>query len=317
MPLADPGTVRPLLVCPRCRCALVAEPTAFRCAAPHCALHQVGSFPVIGGSPVLVDFERSVLPRPTAGRPGTGPPRPALERLPPRLRGLWRPVNRVAVRNTGRLLRALPGPAPTVLVVGGATVGNGTAALYSDPRIRLIGFDIAPSPWTQFVADAHQIPLADRSVDAVVVQAVLEHVLDPALVVAEIHRVLTAGGLVYAETPFLQQVHAGPYDFTRFTLSGHRYLFRRFAELDAGAVAGPGTQLLWSLDHLARGLTRSATAGRLARGLLGWLRLLDAAVPPRYAEDSACACYFLGRKRADGMSPAQIVEYYRGAQPPG
>jgi len=82
--------------------------------------------------------------------------------------------------------------------------------------------------------------LASASVDGVLIQAVLEHVLDPAQVVGEIHRVLRPDGLVYAETPFLQQVHAGPNDFTRFTSSGHRYLFRAFAEIAAGPVAGPG-----------------------------------------------------------------------------
>ena len=63
---------------------------------------------------------------------------------------------------------------------------------------------------TQFVADAHRVPLATESVDALVIQAVLEHVLDPWRVAAEIHRVLRPGGLVYADTPFLQQVHEGP-----------------------------------------------------------------------------------------------------------
>ena len=47
-------------------------------------------------------------------------------------------------------------------------------------------------------------------------------------------------GLVYAETPFLQQVHGGPYDFTRFTHLGHRRLFRKFIELESGATAGAG-----------------------------------------------------------------------------
>src|SRR5205823_1246671 len=109
---------------------------------------------------------------------------------------------------------------PTILVVGGGTVGSGTDALYRDPAVRLIAFDVYGSPMTQLIADGHQIPLRDESVDAVLVQAVLEHVLDPAKVVAEIHRVLRPNGIVYAETPFLQQVHEAAYDFTRFTESG-------------------------------------------------------------------------------------------------
>ncbi|MBT2508910.1 class I SAM-dependent methyltransferase [Streptomyces sp. ISL-98] len=312
MALAALDQVKLLLVCPQCRSALVAGDSAFHCVSAACPYHPADAFPVVGRLPVLVDFERSILRRQDL----VGPPRAAGGRLPQLVRGVWKPLNRVAVRNTERLLRLLPGPAPTLLVVGGGTVGNGVAAVYADPRVQVIGFDIAPSAMTQFVADAHQIPLADRSVDAVLVQAVLEHVLDPAQVVSEIHRVLVDGGLVYAETPFLQQVHAGAYDFLRFTASGHRYLFRRFSEIDAGTVAGPGTQLLWSADHLVRGLTQSTTAGRLTRGALFWLRYLDALVPAGYASDNASALYFLGRKRDREMSPKEIVRYYRGAQRP-
>ena len=97
---------------------------------------------------------------------------------------------------------------------------------YPEPRIALVAFDIYASPQVQFVADAHHIPLEDGCFDAVIVQAVLEHVLEPGRVVAEIYRVLKPNGLVYAETPFLQHVHEGAYElFTRFTESGHRYLF--------------------------------------------------------------------------------------------
>jgi SAM-dependent methyltransferase len=230
---------------------------------------------------------------------------------------LWKPRNRVAARNIDRLLRSLADPAPTLLVVGGATVGNGVSAVYSHPRVQVIGFDIVGSTMTQFIADAHQIPLPEASIDAVLVQAVLEHVLDPGEVVAEIHRVLKRGGLVYAETPFLQQVHAGAHDFTRYTASGHRYLFQRFEELAAGPVAGPGTQLLWSVDHAVRGLTRSALAGRAVRGLMFWLRALDRVIPASYAVDDASAFYFLGRRRERGMSAGEIIDYYRGAQVSG
>jgi hypothetical protein len=141
-------------------------------------------------------------------------------------------------------------------------------------------------------------------------------VLEPERAVAEIHRVLRPDGLVYAETPFLQPVHAGAYDFTRYTSSGHRKLFGGFEQIDAGPVAGPGSQLLASLDHLVRGLARSQLAGRLARALFFWLRYLDGLVPTPYAMDDASAYYFLGRRSERRLGPAEIVAYYRGAQGP-
>ncbi|MET7686633.1 class I SAM-dependent methyltransferase [Streptomyces sp. NPDC005483] len=315
MVLAELDMIRPLLVCPCCRADLRADPGGLRCTAPDCVYHASPGFPDAAGWPVLVDFAHSVVDREALDSPASSPDvRRGADALPAPLRRIVKPPNLVAARNIDLLLRALPGPAPTLLVVGGATVGHGVGAVYRDARVRVIGFDIVTSPATQFVADAHRIPLRTAGVDAVLVQAVLEHVLDPVQVVAEIHRVLKDDGLVYAETPFLQQVHAGAHDFTRYTASGHRYLFRRFEEIAAGAVSGPGTQLLWSVDHLVRGLTRNALAGRATRAALRWLRALDRLVPPDFAQDDASALYFLGRKRDREMTEAEIIAYYRGAQ---
>jgi SAM-dependent methyltransferase len=315
MGLVSLATIEPLFVCPRCRARLDRSDQGFTCSAASCELSAPGSFRVQGGVPILVDFDHSILrPGQTDGEPvPLVAPKWSVGRLPHRVRSLWKPVNSVAARNVDLLLSRLPGGV-TVLVVGGGTIGNGVERLYSDPGIDTIAFDVYRSELTQFVADAHQIPLAACSVDAVVVQAVLEHVVNPERVVEEIWRVLRDDGLVYAETPFLQQVHAGAYDFVRFTSSGHRYLFRRFAEIAAGPVAGPGTQLLWSIDHLVRGLTRSEIAGKLARGLLFWLRYLDRAIPERYAMDDASAYYFLGRRVEHELEPRQLVDYYKGAQ---
>lgn len=276
---------------------------------------------MVGRWPVFVDFERSILQRSELrASPNTGsPPRPgmyrwSIERLPAWLRPWLKPRNRVAARNVELLLPLLSGPSPLVLVIGGGTMGNGIGAIYADRRTRVVAFDIYGSPLTQFIADAHQIPLASESVDAVLIQAVLEHVVHPGEVVREIQRVLRPGGLVYAETPFLQQVHAGAYDFVRYTSSGHRYLFRAFEEIAAGPVAGPGTQLLWSVDHIMRGLLRSDLAGKLARAVFFWLRYLDRLIPTAFAMDNASAYYFLGRLADHELTPHEIVDYYRGAQ---
>jgi SAM-dependent methyltransferase len=278
---------------------------------------------MIGRWPALVDFEQSILQRQdidsslaTASVPLTGHRRWSIERVPTVLRSIWKPSNLVGARNVALLLSLIPHSSPLVLVIGGGTTGNGAEALYADPRLRIVAFDVYASPLIQFIADAHHIPLASESVDAVVIQAVLEHVLDPDQVVAEIHRVLKQRGFVYAETPFLQQVHAGPYDFSRYTSSGHRYLFRRFEEIAAGPLAGPGTQLLWSVDHLVRALARSELAGKLARGVFFWLRYLDRVASPTFAMDNASAYYFLGRRADRELSPQEIVAYYRGGQRP-
>lgn len=227
---------------------------------------------------MLVDFARSVLdPTSFAKREHVGlVDRPRHRGMSLRLKRLLSPEKTSTVRNIAAFMRALEmWHDPIVLVVGGGSAGQGADALYAHPAIQDAAFDIYPTEHTHFVADAHDLPLPAGSVDGVVIQAVLEHVLEPQRVVDEMWRVLKPDGLVYAETPFLQHVHEGPYDFTRFTESGHRYLFRRFAMLRSGVSGGVGTQMAWSVDYLARGLFRSRRAASYSScyssGSTGWI----------------------------------------------
>ena len=115
-----------------------------------------------------------------------------------------------------------------VLVIGGATKGSGTEELWSNKNIDIISIDIIGNKNVDYIADAHYLPFKNETFEAVWIQAVLEHVISPEIVVKEIFRVLKDGGIVYSETPFMQQIHMGKNDFTRFTASGHRYLFKNF-----------------------------------------------------------------------------------------
>ena len=53
------------------------------------------------------------------------------------------------------------------------------------------------------------------------------------------------------------------YDFTRFTHLGHRRLFRRFEEIESGAVCGPGMTLAWSYTYFLTSFTTSRILSRL------------------------------------------------------
>jgi SAM-dependent methyltransferase len=276
-----------------------------------------------GGQPVLIDHERSVLSRDCfEARSGESEkPRGQVTRstgIRRRLRELLDGSNASAIacadvmadelgRESGR---------PRLLVVGGGRLSDGPERLFADPGVDVVGFDIYASPLTQFVADAHQMPLSDGSVDAVWIQAVLEHVLEPHVVAAEIARVVRLGGLVFADTPFLQHVHEGAYDFTRFTESGHRWLFRDFERIRSGASAGVGTQCLWTLEYAARAVTGSDGLARAIRRSMFWWRALDTWLPAGDQIDGASGVYFLGRRVAERLRPSEIVEHYRGAQRP-
>jgi len=208
---------------------------------------------------------------------------------------------------------------PKLLVIGGGAPGSGMEHLLSSDRIERIETDVYFGPQVGLVCDAHQLPFRDGSIDAVVIQAVLEHVLSPETVVAEIHRVLKPDGIVYAETPFMQQVHEGAYDFTRFTELGQRRLFRGFSELGRGVVCGPATALVWSFRYFARSLPRRSSRaigvlGILAVLLTFWIKYLDLfLVDHRAASDGAAGTWFMGRKLDSPVPDDEIVATYRGA----
>jgi SAM-dependent methyltransferase len=206
---------------------------------------------------------------------------------------------------------------PKVLVVGGSILGEGTEGILSNPNIELVETDVSFGPRTDLICDAHSIPFADNSFDAVIVQAVLEHVVDPYLCVKEIHRVLKKDGIVYSETPFMQQVHGGCYDFTRFTYLGHRRLFRNFEEIESGSVCGTGMALAWSFQYFLW----SFSSSKIWRKLSG-LFVRFVAFPFKYFDyllinktgtfDAASGFYFIGKKSDRTLCDKELIKLYKG-----
>ncbi|MHB8696107.1 MAG: methyltransferase domain-containing protein, partial [Solirubrobacteraceae bacterium] len=68
---------------------------------------------------------------------------------------------------------------------------------------KLVNLNIGPFPNVEVVADAHRLPYADGSVDAIHCEAVLEHLVDPRLAVTEMFRVCRPGAAVYAAPPVM------------------------------------------------------------------------------------------------------------------
>jgi SAM-dependent methyltransferase len=67
------------------------------------------------------------------------------------------------------------------------------------------------------VGPAHELPVPDATYDAVLCTQVLEHVPNPAAVVAELARVLRPGGRLYVTVPLAWELHELPFDFFRYT----------------------------------------------------------------------------------------------------
>ena len=283
-------------------------------------VHAVQPFLSVEATPVLISFETTdtiCVPEVYANRT-VYKARP-VRKLTHTVRRLIYGVSRKSQENVGRfvILAKRVNPKPSVLIIGSGTPGNGTEGLWTDGDIARTGIDIYPSQTVDFIADAHFLPFKDKTFDGVFIQAVLEHVVDPQGVVTEIARVLKPGGVVYSEIPFMQQVHEGAYDFTRFTPLGHRRLFRHFSCQALGGLGGPGIVLAWSVKYFLWALTRSKSLSiGLAAPVFLIGRLLDKLMSEKAMWDAPSGSYFLGVKTETiELRARDLPAIYRGFQP--
>jgi SAM-dependent methyltransferase len=185
------------------------------------------------------------------------------------------------------------GSGPKIAIGGGPTR---VEAGISNLNVSLVGE-------VDLLGDAHRLPLAGESVGGFHCEAVLEHLESPHRAVAEMHRCLRPGGLVFSATPFLQPFHGYPSHYQNFTLVGHERLFRQagFDLLDSGCCVGPA----WATADLVRFVLREIWPAGAAGRILGagaWLlsqpvRLLDRRLANSPRGALACSTTFvLARK---------------------
>ncbi len=202
-----------------------------------------------------------------------------------------------------------------VLVIGGATRGSGTDGLWDNNQLEITSLDLVGTENVDYIADAHYLPFENETFDGVWIQAVLEHVVSPELVVKEIFRVLKKDGYVYSEIPFMQQVHMGKNDFTRYTASGHRFLFKDFEKINVGTNGGPGTSLSWSLKYFIWSFTNEKIANILTIIPFFILRLFDQLLSERLSWDGSSGFYFLGKKNINyKFDKEELNQIYKGRQ---
>lgn len=312
--------IQELLRCPVCGSGLELLGSQLRCSNAPCA----AVFPVTSGVPVLINEASSIFSiADIVHRRKTFFPPSRHGKVWPSLKGLVPDISRNvrSRRNYTKFARLLldRSASPKVLVLGGGVLGQGVETfLQHSPTIEVIETDVSFGPRTMLICDAHDIPFRDATFDGVIVQAVLEHVVDPYRCVDEIHRALKKDGLVYAEAAFMQQVHGGPYDFTRFTHLGLRRLFRKFEELDSGAVCGPGMALAWAYQYFLLSFAESRSARTLitllSRLTSFYLKYFDYYLVHRKpALDAASGYYFMGRKTSRTLPDAELMALHRGA----
>ena len=220
----------------------------------------------------------------------------------PKVRSGWRSRLKNAMRapsaslNTGRYLNELLADLDSSAHV--LDLGSGTHRL----RAEVVNLEIGPFPNVDVIGDGARLPLTDNSFDAVICQAVLEHVEVPEAIIAEVWRVLKPYGYVYVEVPFMQGYHADPGDYRRFTITGLMALLGRFHCLHSGTCVGPSSSLAWLLRDWISLFFAVGRARVLVRHVSGWLtfwiKYFDLYL--RFNPEShviASGLFFLGEKR--------------------
>lgn len=303
-----------LVRCPICQSEVIYEEGMVVCKEPKCQKR----YPVIDGIPILINEESSIFSfKDFSTEKSTFFKKRSrlfewLNRNGPSI------SHNIAAKQNYRKLTALAleeKSSARILVIGGSIAGQGFEILSGNRALELVETDVSFGPRVKIVCDGHDLPFVNGSFDVVIVQAVLEHVVDPFRCVSEIVRVLKVDGLVYAETPFMQQVHGGSYDFMRFTKRGHRRLFREFDEIQSGMTGGPGMALAWSLQYFFRAIGAKFGMKNVfiafARFTSFYLKYFDYFLNScNEANDAASGFYFIGKKSSNILKDGILVNLY-------
>jgi SAM-dependent methyltransferase len=155
--------------------------------------------------------------------------REAGERLHPSLRNPSYLVLRKRRQHFERWLSAVPGSNLRVLDVGGRI--QPYRPLMGERVRQYVAVDVAQSPLVTLRANAGAMPFPDGLFDLVFCTQVLEYVLEPAVPVREICRVLKPGGIaLFSFAAFYPRIADD--DYWRFTSAGLRHLMQPFSRVE-------------------------------------------------------------------------------------
>jgi SAM-dependent methyltransferase len=312
-----PKELKDRLICPICSGKVIIDRQEISCLDDGCGVR----FPIIDKVPILINEEDSVFSIKDYFNNSVSLASTKLkikEMAKHFLKYLPTLSNNISSdKNFNLLVNLLSKKTnPKILIVGGAVITKDTEKLIT-PNNVVVESDVYIGPRTQIIFDGHHIPFENETFDLVIYQAVLEHVADPYQCVKEAHRILKSDGLVFATTPFMQQVHLRAYDFTRFTHLGHRRLFRQFLEIESGVFAGPGVALGWSIKYFFNAFTTNTYLRNIitltVSTLFFWLKYADfLTFKMKGSYDAASGFYFIGKKSKTVLSDKELIKLFRG-----
>lgn len=181
-----------------------------------------------------------------------------------------------------------------------ADIGSGARRL----RPKIVNVDV--HPWTEvdIIADAHDLPFADESIDGVILSWTLEHLRDPQKVVSELRRVLKRGGYIFLSTNFVYPYHTSPNDYYRWSREGLKELLKNFEEIEFKIAVGPTSAALavfqeWAAIALSFGIKPIKDFFWAIFVILTFpAKMLDfLLIRYKTAESIAGGFYYIGRKK--------------------
>ena len=304
-------------ICPVCDNKLNLTPQMAKCSNTNCGIE----FPIINDIPILINENDSIFSFEDFSNHIDGSEKS--ESTFSKFKKFISPYfpslsNNLSSKNNFKLLEKILSEKlrPKILIIGGATITADTEMILNSNNI-VIESDVYFGPRTQIIIDGHHIPFEKDTFDLLIYQAVLEHVADPVMCIKEAHRVLKSDGLIFASTPFMQQVHMKQHDFTRFTHLGHRRLFKSFKEIESGVFAGTGVALGWSIRYFMRSLTNIKFVRLFLEGLVYflffWLKYIDLITYKKKGTfDGASGFYFIGEKSDTILSDKELIKLFKG-----
>jgi hypothetical protein len=185
---------------------------------------------------------------------------------------------------------------------GGLVLDFG-AGIQAPDRLRdnVLNLDGVQFPYVDVVNRFKTLPFRSNVFEAVISQAVFEHLADPFKAAREIYRVLKPGGQVLIDTAFMQPFHGDPDHYFNMTQAGLREVMQEFRIEDIGVrpYQNPSYGLRLQIETVLPFL-RSDKWSRLFRRLVGELQRdgegLDLALGVVGREILAAGVYVLARK---------------------
>jgi SAM-dependent methyltransferase len=145
------------------------------------------------------------------------------------------------------------------------------AGVQTPDRLRdhVINLDAIHFPYVDVVNTCRTLPFRDGVFDAVISQAVFEHLPDPFLAAQEVRRVLRPGGMALIDTAFMQPFHGDPDHYFNMTRSGLLKIMKGFeiVELGVRSYQNPSLGLIMQIEILLPFVSTSVWRDRLKRAL--------------------------------------------------